>query len=41
MPDNIVELVTTNMREMREKRREKRKRVEVLFVAAVMSMIAH
>jgi len=41
MPSDNVDLVNTSREEMREKRRKKRKRVVVLFVVAVMGMIAH
>ena len=40
-PNNNVDLVNTSREEMREKRRKKRKRVAVLFVGAVMGMIAY
>ena len=40
MPPNNLELVRTNLEEMRERRRKKRLRVASLFVATVMGMIA-
>jgi hypothetical protein len=40
MPHNNLELVRTNLEEMREKRRKKRQRVASLFVTTVMGMIA-
>ena len=40
MPHNNLELVRTNLEEMRERRRKKRLRVASLFVATVMGMIA-
>jgi hypothetical protein len=40
MPHNNLELVRTNLGEIRERRRKKRQRVASLFVATVMGMIA-
>jgi hypothetical protein len=41
MPPNNLELVRTNLEEMRERRRKKRLRVASLFVATIMAMIAN
>jgi len=40
MPENNVELVSMSRAQIREKRRKKRNRLAVLFVGAVMGMIA-